>query len=638
MHLLLAQLNPKVGDLVANSDAIARVVEQACRGDNLPDLVVCPELSVCGYPPRDLLLSQGWLEACEDALEALARSLKGAPPVLVGAPTLAVSQRETSARYPQPPLAHNSAVLVHEGTLGPRIHKALLPEYDVFDETRYFLPGGGSRALTIAGVNVGVLVCEDAWYATLPTALKLRALNGDPARDARCHDVAHWVCMSASPFFAGKHQVRRSLYQDLARRSACSVAWVNQVGGNDGLVFDGGSGACRPDGSFIALAPRFEVSCLAVALPAPLAGEHSGGRSQQRERIAAAFKAADSAPLTDEHFTSSRTEALPEGVSGSYPETGLGASGSPAPGGVQPALAHGGSSNGSALGDAEESRLEAEYIAALTLGIRDFCRKTGFKQVLLGLSGGIDSAVVAVLAARALGPEHVRTFMLRSAFTSDASIEDAAALAQALGVAHETLSIEPACEAFAATLQPLLGAHGDTAVPGDVTWENIQARSRGVLLMALANRYRALLLTTGNKSELAVGYCTLYGDMSGALAVIADLWKTEVYAVARALNDASGSPIPERIITRPPSAELRPDQKDSDSLPDYAVLDPLLRSMVEEFATPAELVAAGCDPELTYRIHSLLRGAEHKRHQLPPALVVSPRAFDRAWRLPIAAG
>ncbi len=637
MNLLLAQLNPRVGDLGANCDSISAAVDQACRGRVRPDLVVCPELSICGYPPRDLLLNQGWLDACEDALEALAQSLRGGPPVLVGAPSRVECRGDAAERYPRSPLAYNSAVLVHNGALGARIHKSLLPEYDVFDETRYFAPGRGARALNISGASVGVLVCEDAWYATLPAALKDRSLDGDPVSHASCHGVSYWVCMSASPFFAGKHQHRRSLYRSLAQRTGCPVAWVNQVGGNDGLIFDGGSGACRKDGSFIALAPRFETSGLVIALPSPTAATVSEGearmRGTQRTRLEATGRelseSMSCATLVPVANSLTRDEEVrPEVAWGTRsvwdpPQPGL----EPAAERATCSLDEGGA----------ENSLEGEYIAALTLGLRDFCHKTGFKQVLVGLSGGIDSAVVAVLAVRALGPEHVRTFMLKSAFTSSASIEDAAGLAQALGVAHETLSIERACDAFAQTLQPWLGAPGEAA-GDDVTWENIQARCRGVILMALANRNRALLLTTGNKSEIAVGYCTLYGDMSGALAVIADLWKTEVYAVARALNRAPGCPIPERIITRPPSAELRPDQKDSDSLPDYAVLDPVLRSMVEGYASPGEVVKAGCSPELAYRAYALLCGAEHKRHQLPPALVLSQRAFDRAWRVPIAVG
>lgn len=539
LNYALLQFNPRVGDFEANAE---RMLEAAKACDEA-ELIVFPELALCGYPPRDRLLEDRFIEASELAIEAFAQACTGLPPVLFGAATRA----DRSGRsYPRPPIAHNSAVLVHEGRRLSQSAKCLLPEYDVFDETRYFLPGDAPGCVTVAGRKVGILICEDAWYATLPEALQARAPR-DPVLALKQAAPDLVVNLSASPFYLEKHGRRQRVMGAVARQLGVPLLYANQVGAQDGLIFEGASCAFSAEGTVLAEGPRFAEAAVRPGSQA----------------------AAPAAPLVE----------------------------------------------------------------ALTLGIRDYFRKTGHREAVLGLSGGIDSAVVLALAVRALGAERVFPYMLPSRYTADISLEDAAELAQKLRVPLGEMAIGEVFAAFEAQLAPELPAAG----PGDVTFENLQSRIRGTLLMAIANRRGALLLATGNKSELATGYGTLYGDMAGALAVLGDCWKTQVYELARALNAEGHACIPERIITRAPSAELREDQKDEDSLPPYEELDAILAARVERFASRETLLAQGFASAHVDRCLQLLARAEHKRHQLPPTLIVSERAFDRGWRQALAA-
>ena len=561
MRLALAQINPLVGNLAGNGELLLN----ACRSANAAgaDLVVAPELALWGYPPRDLLLRPSLRQRQQQVLDQLAADLPQGLALLLGVSEPAPDQ--------QMPDLFNAAALVESGHWRVVARKRLLPSYDVFDERRYFraadqpclleLERGGRRW------RLGLTLCEDLWVEE--ELHEQRLAGGDPVADLQALRPDLLLNLSASPFGAGKAQQRRELTAAAARRLRCPVVYVNQVGGNDELVFDGGSFVTDADG---------EVSCQL------------------------AFAAAD-LQIWD--------------------------ASSPAAAGPAPNLPP---SNDLLL-------------RALVLGVRDYARKCGFRQALLGLSGGIDSALVAVIAAAALGAENVQALLMPSPWSSEGSINDSLALADRLGIATHTVPIEALMTSFEAALTPPLGA-----APAGLTAENLQSRIRGTLLMAVANQQGQLLLTTGNKSELAVGYCTLYGDMNGGLAVIGDLYKSTVFHLcnwidceaAQAVRQELGLPaqgdlIGAAIREKAPSAELRPDQKDSDSLPDYAVLDPLLKALLEEHQSPEELSQQGADPALAMRVMGLLRRAEFKRRQAPPVLKLSQRAFGSGWRMPIAA-
>jgi NAD+ synthase (glutamine-hydrolysing) len=575
MRLALAQLNALVGDLAGNATRILEASRRAA--DRGADLVLTPELSLWGYPPRDLLLRPALLEAQRRSLDQLAAALPAGVALLVGV-------AEPVDANDQPAL-HNALALVEEGRWRVVARKRLLPSYDVFDERRYFRPGREAAVLELkrAGRSwrLGLTICEDLWVEQTP--LGQRLAGADPIADlqARSAELGEppidlLLNLSASPFGQGKAALRRSLAGRAARRLGVPVVYVNQVGGNDDLVFDGASFVLDPSG----------VVLLQQAW------------------------AAEDLSLWE------------------VPETVLA-------GGLPPARE-----------PSTEPSAEEQLLRALVLGVGDYARKCGFGGALLGLSGGIDSALVAVIAAAALGAERVRALRMPSPWSSAGSLEDADALARRLGLACDTVPIAPLMAAFDGALTPALGAP-----PAGITAENLQSRLRGTLLMALANQQGQLLLSTGNKSELAVGYCTLYGDMNGGLAVIGDLYKSTVFALCAWLDTPASGPcraalglpaegelIGAAIRSKPPSAELRPDQRDSDSLPDYAVLDPILRRLIEEMASPEQLVAGGADPALVERIWTLLRRAEFKRRQAAPALKVSPRSFGSGWRMPIAAG
>jgi NAD+ synthase (glutamine-hydrolysing) len=590
MRLALAQLDALVGDLVGNGERILNACRRAAGAG--ARLVLTPELSLWGYPPRDLLLRPSLLEAQTRALESLAAAMPAGTGVLVGmADPIPGSER---------PALHNAVALVEAGGWRVVGRKRLLPSYDVFDERRYFRPAEAPSVLELGSDGrswrLGLTICEDLW---VEEELQGHRLAGaDPIADLQAQRLDLLLNLSASPFGQGKAALRRRLAARAATRLGVPVVYVNQVGGNDELVFDGAGFVVDAAGALV-LQQAWSAEDLSVWEPA--ASQGSADRPVPAESAA---------------------KLAPQG-SPTIP---------PAPGWSLFSLA--------------EPEAPEQLLRALVLGVRDYARKCGFGGALLGLSGGIDSALVAVIACAALGAERVRALRMPSPWSSEGSLTDAADLAARLGLALSTLPIAPLMEAMEGALTPALGGP-----PAGLTAENLQSRLRGTLLMAVANQQGQLLLSTGNKSELAVGYCTLYGDMNGGLAVIGDLYKTTVFRLCTWLDapesaacraalglPAAGELIGAAIRTKPPSAELRPDQRDSDSLPDYAVLDPILKALVEELASPEQLVAAGADAALVERVATLLRRAEFKRRQAPPALKVSGRAFGSGWRFPIAAG
>ncbi len=568
MRLALAQLNPLVGDLEGNGQRILAAAERARSGG--ADLLLTPELSLWGYPPRDLLLRPALIQRQERVLATLAAACTDGLALLVGVAEPAAGRRQ--------PGLYNALALVQRGGWRPVCRKRLLPSYDVFDERRYFLPGDAPAVLELQvggrPWRLGLTICEDLW---VEENLRSRWPDAvDPIADLVPGRIDLLLNLSASPFGRGKGEVRQALAARAAARLGVPVAYLNQVGGNDELVFDGASFVVDGSGR-----PLLRLAC------------------------------------ADEDLAVWDATPAREAASGTTPAT----------------------TNAAAPPDPWE-----QLLRVLVLGVRDYAAKCGFQRALLGLSGGIDSALVAVIAAAALGPDRVEGLRMPSPFSSAGSLDDADALARRLGLRTATLPIAPLMEAFAAALPAALGAP-----PAGVTEENLQSRIRGTLLMAVANQKGGLLLSTGNKSELAVGYCTLYGDMNGGLAVIGDLYKTTISGLCDWLDGEASGPcraslglpavgelIGAAIRTKPPSAELRPDQRDSDSLPDYGVLDPLLKACIEELRTPEELVAQGADPALVARVAGLLRRAEFKRRQAAPVLKVSDRAFGTGWRMPIA--
>ncbi len=576
MRVALAQINPVVGDLLGNASRILNALDSLIETTgSQPDLLVTPELSLWGYPPRDLLFSPTHLQRQREALNTLSNGL--AARQLEIALLVGVADPADDGLHPA---LFNAVTLVQVD--GDRVvaRKQLLPSYDVFDETRYFRPSLGAGLITLSSGGrdwrLGISICEDLW---VDRELHGRRLVGpDPVADLIPAQIDALINCSASPFGRRKAELRRQLAARAAQRLGCPVVYVNQVGGNDELVFDGAS--------FV-----IGNSCERPLLQLP----------DCREAIQI-WNAADSVP------PASHGSATTKGI------------------------------------QIEPQEMEALFRTLVT-GVKDYAGKCGFKRVLLGLSGGIDSALVAVIAAAALGSHQVQTLLMPSPWSSEGSLRDALNLAERLGITHAIVPIENLMDSFQATLTPAL-----ESVPSGVTAENLQSRIRGTLLMAMANQHGQLLLTTGNKSELAVGYCTLYGDMNGGLAVIGDLYKSTVFALCQWIDSsearlcrkelalpAEGELIGRAILEKPPSAELRPDQKDSDSLPDYSRLDPLLIDMIEHRLSGEQLTAAGHDPAEVQRIERLFRRAEFKRRQAAPLLKVSAQAFGSGWRLPIAA-
>ena len=566
MRLALAQIDTVVGDLDGNRERIVSRLEEA-RGAGA-DLVLFPELAVTGYPPEDLLLKPGFLRAARRSLEAIAAQTTGIS-ALVGFPHL---DRDL----------FNACAVLGGGEVRGICCKRFLPNYGVFDEDRYFQAGRGLLLLRLGDTLIGPTVCEDIWQP------------GPPATDLALAG-AHVICnVSASPFHLGKGREREEMLSVRARDNACWVAFVNAVGGQDELVFDGHSLVLDQDGSIVARGPSFEEALLVVDVDPSTAVGH---RLRDARRRALAR---EHAVLPDPPVIELEPATSPNG---------------------RPAHAR----IASPLDELEEMRL------ALELGLRSYVEKNGFRDVVLGISGGIDSALTAALCAEALGPDRVVCVSMPSRFSSDDTREDARLVAERLGTRYHELPIEPVVAAFSAALADVFAG----TEPGPAE-ENIQARVRGTLLMALSNKFGWLLVATGNKSEYSVGYATLYGDMAGGFALLKDVYKTDVFRLSRHLNERAGRElIPVSVIERAPSAELRADQRDEDSLPPYAELDRVLEAYVELDLSREELSANGFDPGVVERAVALTDRAEYKRRQAPPGVKLRPKAFGRDRRLPI---
>jgi NAD+ synthase (glutamine-hydrolysing) len=541
MKIGIAQINTTVGDLSGNSKRILKAYQALVKDG--AELVLFPELAVCGYPPRDLLFKSRFVSDTEAALETIARET-GSVPAIIG-----FVQDRGPCITGRP--FYNAAAWCESGSIQTVARKSLLPSYDVFDEERYFQPAEGPTVVQWQGKKIGITICEDIW--THPDLKTSRRYCEDPVGVLADQQIDLLVNLSASPWHEGKNEAREPLVQDAAERCACPAVYCNAVGGNDELIFDGGSIVVHHERGLVAGLAAFREANQVVNLneaPGPIS----------------------------EHFN-------PKG--------------------------------------------NAATQAALTLGLRDYAHKSGFQKALIGLSGGIDSAVVAALAADALGPENIIGVALPSSISSQHSRDDAAALAKNLGIEYHEVAIADTVASAEAALSRLFAGRA-----ADVTEENIQARARGLLLMAMSNKFGALLLTTGNKSEIAVGYCTLYGDMCGGLAAISDLPKMKVYALARHMN-LDGERIPVNTIEKAPSAELRPDQKDEDSLPPYPTLDAILRLYVEAGLSRAEIAEKGYDREIIDEIVRKVDLNEYKRKQAAPGLKTTPLAFGIGRRIPI---
>ena len=559
LRLALAQLNTTVGDFEGNARLVLDAAHEA--GARGAQLVAAPELALTGYPPEDLLLRPAFVEDAERALLRLAARARGLPPLVVGTP----DPGDAARPGPGGGALYNAAALLHDGRVVGRYRKQRLPNYGVFDEERYFVPGEGTPIFVVGGAQVGLTVCEDIWYEDGPAG-------------ALCDAGAQLIVnINASPFWAGKTEERLAVAAARARAHGSPVAYVNQVGGQDELVFDGNSLVVDPSGRLVARGACLEEDLLLVDVPLPERPEASGALAV-----------------------------------------------SPAPHEAPPPLP--GRPEAQAPGELDE------IYRALVVGTRDYVRKCGFRDAIVSLSGGIDSALVAAVAVDALGPGQVRGVALPSRYSSEGSVADARALAENLGIELAVLPIERVHAGALDVLRDELpaGAAGSAE-------ENVQARIRGMLVMALSNASGALVLSTGNKSEYACGYATLYGDMAGGFAVIKDVPKTLVYELARHRNAGSSRPvIPQSSIEKPPSAELRPGQLDSDSLPPYEELDPILEAYVERHLSLGEIVAAGHDEATARRVVELVDRNEYKRRQAPPGVKITPRAFGRDRRFPLA--
>jgi NAD+ synthase (glutamine-hydrolysing) len=572
--LALAQIDPTVGDIEGNVRLISESIERARDGG--AQLVLLPELCVSGYPPEDLVLRRDFLAAVREGLDAVAAGVEGIV-ALVGFPERVERTPEELEHFDPlidspPPPAHNSLAIVAGGEVQGVYRKCDLPNYGVFDERRYFEPGTEPALIEVDGVPIGLTVCEDIWHP------------GFPEREEAAAGARLVVNSSASPYHRGKGRAREAMVAERARSNTAAFALCNTVGGQDELVFDGGSVVVAPDGEVLARASQFEPEILLCDLMLPATGTTDGAGSARE------------------------VPTLPQLTSGADPS-----------GHVEPRIAEPLASE------------EAEVYPALELGLRDYVEKNGFEHVVVALSGGIDSALVALIAADALGPERVTVVVMPSPNSSDETQADARKIAENLGVELIDISIADAMDAYKRALTPAF----ESAEPG-LAEENIQARIRGNLIMALSNKFGWLVLTTGNKSELSVGYATLYGDMAGGFAVIKDVFKLLVYRLVRWRNAQEDRElIPESVLERPPSAELRPDQLDEDSLPPYEVLDRILEAYVERDEGIDALVAEGLPEETVMEVVRLVDRAEYKRRQAPPGIRVSTKAFGRDRRLPI---
>ncbi|YAF96403.1 MAG: NAD+ synthase [Nodularia sp. CChRGM 3473] len=549
MKIAIAQLNPTIGDLPTNAQKILEAAQQAVAAG--ARLLLTPELSLCGYPPRDLLLNPSFVVAMGMTLQQLAKELPPNLAVLVGtvSPNLQASTTGGKSLF-------NSIALLEDGKVKQVFHKRLLPTYDVFDENRYFEPGLQANYFTLDNIDIGVTICEDLWNDEEFLGKRSYAVN--PIADLAILRVDVIVNLSASPYSVGKQQYREAMLKHSAVRFQQPMIYANQVGGNDDLIFDGRSFALNRQGEVMCRARGFATDLVIVELD-------ETQRDLQLSSVAPVY----------------------------------------------------------------ESENE-EIWQALVLGVQDYARKCHFSQVVLGLSGGIDSALVAAIAAAALGKENVLGVLMPSPYSSSHSVSDALALGENLGIQTTILKIGELMQGFDHTLADLFAG-----TEFGIAEENIQSRIRGNLLMAIANKFGYLLLSTGNKSEMAVGYCTLYGDMNGGLAVIADVPKTRVYSLCEWLNRHSEI-IPQNILTKAPSAELKPGQVDQDSLPSYEILDDILQRLIHNHQSAAQIVTAGHDPVIVDRVIHMVARAEFKRRQAPPGLKITDRAFGTGWRMPIA--
>ncbi len=554
MKIAIAQMNATVGDLSGN---VARIAEFASRAHRSgADLLVTPELALCGYPPEDLLLRDDFLEACEEALRDLAARVRDIT-LVVGHP-----RAEEGKRY-------NSASVMQGGKIHAVYDKYRLPNYTVFDEERYFEPGTKPCVFGSNGVNFGINICEDSWGAEGPATARRRSSlrdeqmginicadswNAEAPRAAREAGAGVLLVLNASPYHIGKQAVRYDVMRERVVETGMPLVYVNMVGGQDELVFDGASFVVNRNGDITHQLPMFEE---ALGLVTVTDGD------PQRGEIAARLST------------------------------------------------------------------EAEVYGALVTGVRDYINKNGFPGAIIGLSGGIDSALTLAIAVDALGADRVRAVMMPSQYTAGMSVEDARAEVAALKIRYSEIAIKPIFDAFLAALSGEF-----KGVPADVTEENLQSRIRGTLLMALSNKTGALVLTTGNKSEMGTGYATLYGDMAGGFGVLKDINKLMVYRLARYRNSVAPV-IPQRVIDRAPSAELRPDQTDQDSLPPYEVLDAIMEAYVENDISPKQIIGHGFAPADVERVVRLVRGSEYKRRQAPVGVRITPRGFGKDWRFPI---
>jgi NAD+ synthetase len=527
MKFALAQLDLTIGDLAGNARKIVEAAESAAKAG--ARCLVTPELSICAYPPEDLVMRPSFLAACKAEVESLVSRLPADVVTIVGFPLL-----EDALRY-------NAAAVIAGGRIVAIHRKQRLPNYTVFDEERYFTPGERATIVDVDGLSVGVMICEDVWFE-------------GPAQMAQAAGADLLVVLNGSPYHTKQQAARRAVVTARARETALPILYCNQVGGQDELVYDGASFVVDAEAAITQQFPAFHETLGIVEVE----------------------------------------DGKPKPVRGSLPES-----------------------------------LEANVYQALVLGVRDYLGKNGFPGALLGLSGGVDSALTLAIAVDALGAGKVRALMLPSRYNASISLEDAREMAKLVGVRYDEIAIEPMFKSFLEALAPEFAG-----LPVDATEENIQARIRGVLLMALSNKYGSIVLTTGNKSEMAVGYATLYGDMAGGFAVLKDISKTLVYRLCRYRNSL-GRVIPERIITRAPSAELRADQTDQDSLPPYDQLDAILEAYVERDESPAEIIATGLPAEAVKRVVKLIKINEYKRRQSAVGIRITPRGFGKDWRYPI---
>jgi NAD+ synthase (glutamine-hydrolysing) len=573
MKIAIAQLNPTIGDITHNAQQIIDATQQAAKQN--VRLLLTPELSLCGYPPRDLLLYPRFIQSMQQQLQAIAESIPQDIAILVGT----VTENPHAHSQGQKPL-HNSIALLEAGAIKQIFQKRLLPTYDVFDEDRYFQPGHNRNSFHLTpspsltkreekcqkreeihmtkekSLLIGVTICEDLWNED--TFWGKRNYEINPVADLAESGVDIIVNLSASPYSVGKQQLREKILSHAVNKYQIPIIYTNQVGANDDLIFDGNSVALNKEGEIITRAKSFATDLIIV----------------------------------DSDLLQSSLVPLNQQI--------------------------------------DRNDDNQEIFAALVLGVKDYARKCGFTKVLLGLSGGIDSSLVAAIASEALGCDNVLGVMMPSPYSSEHSITDAVVLAENLGICCQTIPIQTGMTAYDTMLEPLFAG-----TEFGIAEENIQSRLRGGILMAIANKFNYLLLSTGNKSEMAVGYCTLYGDMNGGLAVIADVPKTRVFALCRWLNREQEI-IPVNVISKPPSAELKPGQKDADSLPPYEILDDILDRIIGQHQSEIEVIKAGYDVAIVRKVMKLLACAEFKRRQAPPGLKITDRAFGTGWRMPIA--